>query len=309
MSRLLDDLLDVARITQDKLELKLAAVDLAETVRDAVETVRAALDEREIHLDVEVAQHPLTVRGDRTRLQQVEANLLANAARFSPRGGRVSLRVGAEGEQAVIRVADQGKGIESGMLGRVFDLFVQVQDDAEPANRGLGVGLTLERSIVALHGGTVEAHSEGLGRGAEFVVRLPLLAGAEAAPDDDVGAANAGSPRTILVVEDLEDSRETLKELLQLRGFRVITAADGEEGLTAIRRRRPDVALIDIGLPKLNGYDLARQARATPNLPPIRLVAITGWGQAEDVERAKDAGFDDHLVKPVDLDKLARIIS
>jgi two-component system CheB/CheR fusion protein len=306
MSRLLDDLLDVARITQDKLEMKLATLDLADCIGDAVETVRALLSERRIQLDVEITDRPLHVRGDRTRLQQVQANLLANAARFSPEGARVRLRAGREDGQAVVRIEDQGKGIDPALLERVFDLFVQAADDSEPAKRGLGVGLTLVRSIVNLHGGTVEAQSEGLGRGAHFVVRLPLLDDAELAAGDGFAT---GTTSTVLVVEDLEDSRETLRELLQAKGYRVITAADGEEGLNAIRRRRPDVALVDIGLPKLNGYELARQARATPNLPPIRLIAVTGWGQTEDVERAKDAGFDDHLVKPLDLDKLARVLS
>jgi CheY-like chemotaxis protein len=239
-------------------------------------------------------------------LEQVVTNLLANAVKYTPAGGEITVSVRRDGDHAVLAVRDTGVGIRPELLPRVLDLFVQSDRSLERSGGGLGIGLSLVRQLVELHGGTVEAASAGPGRGSTFTVRLPVLA-APADADDAARPAVAGPPRRVLVIEDNDDAREMLRNLLRLFGHEVHEACDGAVGLEEARRLRPDAALIDIGLPGMDGYEVARRIRA--DLPGARLVALTGYGQPEDRERALAAGFDVHLVKPVDPDQLQRLLA
>jgi CheY-like chemotaxis protein/two-component sensor histidine kinase len=304
MVRLVDDLLDVSRITRGKLELQRERVDLAAVVGSALETSRPLIDASKHQISVSLPQRPLTLEADAVRLAQVVSNLLNNAAKYTPEGGRIWLSAEAEAGSAVIRVRDTGLGIPGEMLGRVFDMFMQMDQSLERAQGGLGIGLTLVKRLVEMHGGTVEAHSDGPGKGSELVVRLPLAAG-EAETDAlarAAGDARKQPPpsRRILVVDDNQDSADTLAMLLELHGNEVQVAYDGPEALAAARDFGPEVVFLDIGLPGMDGYEVARQMRAEPLLGKAMLVAQTGWGQEEDKQRALDAGFDHHLTKPVD---------
>ncbi|HUG93920.1 MAG TPA: ATP-binding protein, partial [Planctomycetaceae bacterium] len=308
MKRLLDDLLDVTRISQGKIELRREAVDLAAVVDEAVEAVGAVLEEGGHHLDLQLPAGPVPVDGDAVRLQQVLVNLLTNAARYSDRGGRIQVVLAPEQTQAVLRVRDEGIGMSADELTRIFEPFVQAAQARSRAAGGLGVGLSLVRSLVELHGGTVTAHSKGPGLGSEFAVRLPLCR--SGAPPLDVAAEDdeAASLR-VLVVEDNADVRSMLKTLLELDGFEVEIAAEGRRAIELIETRRPDVALVDIGLPECDGYEVARRVRSDPRNAETYLVALTGYGSPQDRRRALDAGFDAHLSKPVDYQKLSAFIS
>ncbi len=307
MTRLLDDLLDVSRITQNKLELRREQTDLTRIVEYAVDTLRGLLEQRENQLLLDIPSTPLLVYGDPDRLQQVQANLLSNAAKYSAPGKRIWLTLGQDNDHAVISVRDEGAGIAKEMLERIFDLFVQMEQKADRTLGGMGVGLTLVRSIVAMHGGSVAAHSEGPGTGSEFIVRLPLLRDATQRSPDAQHNLPAPAALRILIVEDMEASRTSLQVLLELQGYQVMTAVDGAEGLAVARRELPDVALVDIGLPVMDGYELARRLRQEAACQGIYLVALTGYGQAADVERAREAGFDEHIVKPLDHDRLKKL--
>lgn len=314
MTRLLDDLLDVSRITQRKIKLRKSLVDLRKTVEDAVQSVRVLADERRIDIEVDVSEDPLWVHGDAARLQQVQANLLTNAVKYSPPGSRVQLSLLPEHAFAVVRVADCGAGIAPEMLDRVFEMFVQSEEALARSDGGMGVGLTLVRNLVELHGGTVVAHSEGLGRGSEFEVRLPLAdpAGREsdAASRSATGTNNTVRVERIVIIEDQEDNRNMLTSLLELEGVEVHAAATGLAGLELIERVRPDAAIVDIGLPEMDGYEVARRIRASDNSSSqIKLIALTGYGQPQDVKRTQDAGFDHHLVKPLQPDQLAQALT
>lgn len=308
MARLLDDLLDVSRITQNKIDIRKQVLDLRTTVEDAVQSVQPMIEQRQQVLSVQVTDRPLFVEGDPSRLQQIQVNLLNNAAKYTPPGEQVWLTLENDQGQAVIRVRDNGVGIEPQMLEGVFDLFVQGHDSLDRSCGGMGVGLTLVRSIVELHGGQVRAYSAGPGSGSEFVVRLPLTS---APPPVATNSQPSTPPRklTVLIVEDNRDSREMLRAMLELDGHQVLTAADGREGLSVLEQQLPDLAIIDIGLPLLNGYDLARQARANDRLDSVLIVALTGYGQRVDQEQALRAGFDEHLTKPLQPADLARILT
>jgi len=315
MTRLLDDLLDVSRIGNGKIELKRRIVDLRDVARDALLAIEALLTSRSQHLEVSLWEEPLPVDGDPVRLAQVLENLLQNAGKYTDPGGHIRLAGRCEQAEIVVTVEDDGIGIAPEMLPRIFDMFVQADQASDRALGGLWLGLTLVRSLVELHGGSVSAASEGPGRGSTFVVRLPAAAGAlESHPvpraRDGVPAnreeAAPRPPLDVVVVEDNSDIRESLKALLELRGCTVREAEDGRTGLDLIRARPPAVALVDIGLPGLDGYGLARELRATPN--QTCLVAMTGYGRPEDRRLALDAGFDAHLVKPVDFDDLSRLL-
>jgi len=314
MTRLLDDLLDVSRITQKKIKLRKSLVDLRKTVEDALQSVRVLADERRMEIEVDVSEGPLWVHGDAARLQQVQANLLTNAVKYSLAGSRVQLTLRREHDSAVVRVADSGTGIAPDMLDRVFEMFVQSEDALARSDGGMGVGLTLVRNLVELHGGTVVAHSEGLGRGSEFEVRLPLADPAEresdAASRSATGTNDAVRVERVVIIEDQEDNRNMLTSLLELEGVEVHAAATGIEGLELIDRVRPDAAIIDIGLPEMDGYEVARRIRASDNsCSQIKLIALTGYGQPQDVKRTQDAGFDHHLVKPLQPDRLAQVLA
>ncbi len=308
MTRLVDDLLDVARIAQGKLELRKAPLDLRAALEQAVQMNAPLLEARRHRLSVRLPAGPLCVEADQARLIQVFVNLLNNAAKYTPEGGEVALAADREGEEAVVRVKDNGTGIAAEMLPHIFELFTQIDVGAERPQGGLGIGLTLVRRLVELHGGSIAAASPGVGRGSEFVVRLP----ASAAAPRQTGPAGAGgqaSPaRHVLVVEDSRDGRESLALLLRMLGHRVDVAEDGPRGVEVALAGRPEVALIDIGLPKLDGYEVASRVRAGLG-GGVLLVALTGYGQPEDRERAADAGFDDHLTKPVELEELQRLLA
>jgi CheY-like chemotaxis protein/anti-sigma regulatory factor (Ser/Thr protein kinase) len=261
-------------------------------------------------LHVALPNEPIYVHADPARLSQVIGNLLANAIKFTEPGGVIHLRVERDNDRAVIRVADNGIGIAADQLSRIFELFTQVDTSLERSRGGLGIGLTLLKTLVEMHDGTVEAHSAGLGRGSEFVVRLPIVV---AAPDELASPARTEPTRLerrrILVVDDNRDSAESLAMLLSLSGSDTQVAFDGLEALRAAEELRPNIILCDIGLPKLNGYEVARKIREQPWGRSIVLIALTGWGQDEDRRRSSEAGFDGHLVKPVELGALTKLLS
>ena len=310
MARLVDDLLDVSRITRGTIELRHGTVDLAQLARQVAQNTRPLMESHGHTFEVSIPEEAIWLRADATRLEQVFANLLTNAAKYTPDGGEIRLTCWIEDDEAVVRVQDSGRGIPPEMLPRVFELFTQVSPTIDRAQGGLGLGLTLVRRLVEMHGGEVTAYSAGLGQGAEFVVRLPLASPRQsgALPDHRVPTAGPPPSKRILIVEDNVDSRETLRDLLELWGHEVAVAPDGDAGFAAFSANPPDVALIDIGLPGLSGYDLTRQIRSAGVSAPLRLVALTGYGQPEDRRRALEAGFDDHLVKPLDPEKLRQLL-
>ena len=309
MTDLVNDLLDVSRVTRGLAEIEKEDLDVAAVVNGAIEQVRPLLDMKRHELRVEQWQQPLHVSGDRTRLVQVVSNILNNAAKYTPSGGQIALRVTSEGGEAVIAVSDNGQGIEPQVLPYIFDLFTQAERTPDRSQGGLGIGLALVKSLVALHGGRVAAFSQGPNKGSEFVIRLPLLSSSEAQetrqPPDQ---ANEGAVR-VLVVDDNADAAQMLATLLEAHGHLVSVEYDGTSGLARALRERPEVMLLDIGLPDMDGHELARRLRSSPETANAMLIALTGYGQSEDRERARQAGFDRHLVKPADLSELLRILA
>jgi two-component system CheB/CheR fusion protein len=309
MARLLDDLLDATRVTQNKIELRRQIVDLRAVTHDALDALGGAIKESGIQLRVDVPDHQIPVDGDPTRLQQIASNLLNNACKYTQPGGRVDLSLRRQNGDALFTVRDDGVGISSDMLPKVFDLFVQAPRSLDRAQGGLGLGLTVVKSLVTLHGGTVSAESAGSGAGSTFSVRLPLAHadaedGTRSTPPQPVPARNL----KIVVVEDNEDSRELLCQLLTQFGFTCLAAPDGLEGFRLIREQKPDVAIIDIGLPEIDGFALARKIREQSELAKIHLIALTGYGQSADRDAAKSAGFDTHVVKPIRSKQLLEIL-
>ncbi|WP_165250914.1 PAS domain S-box protein [Paludisphaera soli] len=309
--RLVDDLMDVSRVTSGKVVLRRERVELREIVEAAVETSRQMIDGGGHELVVRVPEGPLPLDADRTRLVQVVSNLLNNAAKYTPQGGRIEVSAALEGAAVAIRVADDGIGVPAEMLPRIFDMFTQVGASLDRAQGGLGIGLTLVRRLVELHGGSVSAESAGAGKGSAFLVRLPLAldlgrdpdrrAVVRAADPSAEGDAGPGAGRvTILVVDDNRDSAESLAALLTMKGHEVRTAHDGPEALRVLADFRPRLVLLDLGLPGMSGYEVARRVRESPALRGVELAALTGWGQDEDRRRTREAGFNHHLVKPAD---------
>jgi signal transduction histidine kinase len=306
MVRLVDDLMEVSRITRGKIELHLAPVLLDAVIDDAVELSRPMMERAGHTLEVQTSGEPLVVRGDAVRLTQVFSNLLNNAAKYTPAGGRVKLVAQAQQRHAVVTVSDTGTGLAPEMLKSIFDMFVQVSGTAREAQGGLGIGLTLVKSLVELHGGTVEAASEGLGRGATFTVRLPLSRNGAAPPGPRrVLSQDGWAPvieRTVLVVDDNRDAADSLAELLRSLGAVVLVAYGGEEALRLAQANPAlDTAVLDIGMPGMDGCELARRLRAQREGAPLTLFALTGWGQQGYRERIAAAGFDHHLLKPLNL--------
>jgi PAS domain S-box-containing protein len=303
LKRLIDDLLDAARVRIGKIVLERRPVNLAEAVEQALSVVRgSASGGRHV---VETLLDPVGVDADPVRLDQIILNLLTNATKYTPAGRAIRVQTYAEGDRGVLRIEDEGVGMAADVLPRIFGLFVQAQRTLDRAHGGLGIGLTLVRMLVELHGGTVTADSPGSGLGSVFTVRLPRVA-----LPSKTQVETARLPtirRRVLIVEDNDDAREMLKILLEQEGHEVYEAVDGTEGVRAASRLRPDLALVDLGLPILDGFEVARFIRRQDHQPQ-RLVALTGYGQAEDRERALRAGFDDHLVKPVDPDRLAELL-
>jgi PAS domain S-box-containing protein len=301
MARLVDDLLDMSRITRGRIELRTELVELAPIVQQAVEAARSLYASMHHQLTVTIPDRPIYLNADRARLAQIIGNLLNNAAKFTDRGGSVWLSVSEEDGTAVIRVRDTGIGLAADELPRIFDMFTQVDTTLERSRDGLGIGLTLVKTLVEMQNGTVEARSEGPGLGSEFTVRIPIVVDASSLqPAPGVEAPMRGQGQRILIVDDSQDGAESLSLLLQVNGYETHKAYDGIEAVAAAERLRPDAILLDIGLPRLNGYEACRRIRQQAWGARILLVALTGWGMDEDRDRSREAGFDTHLVKPVD---------
>jgi signal transduction histidine kinase len=312
LTRLVDDLLDVSRITRGKISLAREPVEVATLIARAVETVAPLIDERGHQLAVQAPAEPLLLYGDLLRLTQALGNVLGNAAKYTNRGGHILLRVQHGGDEVEFRVSDDGVGIPAERLPLIFDLFTQLDSRSDYAQSGLGIGLALVRRLMEMHGGTVTAASEGSGRGSEFTIRLPLLRAA-AVPARATASAARGElatvvGRRILVADDNPDALASLAAVLQLQGHEVFSAANGTQALECADRYRPEVALLDIGMPLLDGYEVARRIRAQPWGAQVTLLALTGWGQEPDRRRSQSAGFDQHLVKPLDLARLNELL-
>ncbi len=308
MARLVDDLLDVSRISRGVLELRRQRVALAEIVEASVDACREAIQAQGHNLRVSVPMEPVELEADRQRLVQVLTNLISNATKYTPPGGEIELTAAASARLLEVAVKDNGIGIPPARLTEIFDLFTQVDRSFEQQG-GLGIGLTLVRQLVELHGGTITARSEGIGHGSEFALKLPVVATAAAAAAVSPGPVRASKPRRILLADDNHDAVESLTLLLQIAGHEVHTAFDGEAAISSAEKLRPEVALLDIGMPKANGYEVARRIREHPWGKQIYLVAITGWGQGADKRRAQEAGFDAQLVKPVAPEDLNRLLA
>jgi len=310
---LVDDLLDVSRISQGKVQLRVERADLNQAVHAALETTRPVVQSAGHTLDVRLPPPAtLMVDADVTRLSQVIANLLNNAAKYTPEGGRIVVSATREGDQAVLTVSDSGVGIPVDFIPRVFDLFAQVDSSMARAQGGLGIGLALVKRLVDLHGGTVQARSEGVNQGSEFTVRLPLSRGTaeprRGAVEQPLPATPAADVR-VLIVDDNVDGAQTLAEVLMLEGHATQTAYDGAQALSAVQSFRPRVVILDIGLPDMSGHEVARRIRMQPGGDAVTLIALSGWGQDEDRRKSADAGFDLHLVKPVDFQALMAAVA
>lgn len=313
MVRLVDDLLDISRVTSGKIRLRPELIDLREAIKVAVEATRPTIEAGQHLLTIQLPEKPLTLRADSTRVAQVVGNLLTNAAKYTPQGGRIEVSLDREEGFAIIRVADNGVGIPADMLPKVFDLFTQVGKHLDRAQGGLGIGLALVKKLVEFHGGSVRAESEGSGKGSTFTIRLSMSEVViESSPLDSEVSKTAPVPsqqiRRVLVVDDNTDAAESLAELLALRGHEVQTAHSGSDALATASRFRPAVVFLDIGLPGMNGYEVAQALRADECCADVVLVALTGWGSEEDRKRSKEAGFDLHLVKPVESSHLQTVL-
>jgi signal transduction histidine kinase/DNA-binding response OmpR family regulator len=312
ISRLLDDLLDLSRITRDRLELRKQRIELARIIEAAVQISRPLIDEFEHDLTVSIPSEPIAIDADELRLAQVFSNLLNNAAKYTEPGGKIWLTAERQETNIIIRVKDTGIGIPDDKLSEVFEMFSQLQRSLEQTRQGLGVGLTLVKRLVEMHGGRIEVRSDGPGKGSEFIVRLPIMLGSapEAKPpviNGDVQSRT--SPLRILIADDHVISNESLARVLELMGHEIHSAYDGEEAFRAAEQFEPRVALLDIGMPKLNGYDLCRRIREQPWGKTMILVALTGWGGERDRQRGLEAGFNGHLTKPVPPEQLEKLIA
>lgn len=308
MSRLLDDLLDVSRITHGKIELRRSTIDLRATIEQAISVVRRSVDDADLNLSVEIADERLMVDGDPARLEQVTVNLLTNAIKYTQSGGNIGLQLYGDGNQAVIEVQDSGAGIPAGKLDEIFSLFYQSDETLDRSNGGMGVGLTLVKAVVEMHGGEVSAKSDGKGAGSCFRVTIPLALHVPSEEVDPVLPAKS-KISTVVLVEDIDDAREMLAALLSLNGLEVHQARDGVEGLALIKSTRPDAAIIDIGLPGMDGHEVAQRLRSDASFANLPLVALTGYGQDTDRQAVTASGYDLHLVKPLNPQKLDHILA
>lgn len=306
--RLIDDLLDVSRVSQGKIELRRERLTLQDVAQAAIETARPLIDQSRHHFETDLPEAPVWVEGDLTRLAQITANLLNNAAKYTPEGGRITLSLMREGKDAVVRVSDTGLGIDPDMLPRVFELFTQIDQNMHRAQGGLGIGLALAQRLAVMHGGEIRAESEGRDRGARFDLRLPL---AEEASGADRTTYTQASPRplNVLVVDDNREAARTTGWMLELNGHRIRTVHDGVAALDAAANDRPDAILLDIGMPGMNGYEVCRRLRSQPALKGTVIIAQTGFGQEGDRKQAFEAGFDHHLTKPVNYDTLKLLLA
>jgi signal transduction histidine kinase len=320
MVRLIDDLLDVSRITRNRLELKLEQVELANVLHDAVEACRPHCERAGHALTIVLPPEPIYLRADPTRLVQIFGNLLTNACKYTKPGGHIWLTAARQGNEVIVSVKDTGIGIPPVMLPKVFDLFTQIDNSLERSAGGLGIGLSLAKRLTEMHEGNVTAHSEGQDQGSEFIVRLPISSGVSsseassavamsAPPQPAADKSRSAGARRILVVDDTRDSADSLAMLLKITGHETQTAHNGLEAIEKAESYRPNVILLDIGMPKMNGYDACRAIRGQPWGQDIKMIALTGWGQEEDRRKSKDAGFDGHLVKPVDISALLALLA
>ena len=309
MIRLVDDLLDLNRITHDRLELRRSEVELAEVIQQAVEVARPLVDSASHHLTIDLPDEPIYLNADRARLAQLFGNLLNNSCKYTRPGGIVSVTAQRDGDEVVVSVKDNGAGIPEDKLDSIFDMFMQVDGTSDRSQGGLGIGLTLVKRLTEMHGGSIEAHSAGEGQGSEFIVRLPVLSRSAVAEKSGPGVESSSQPqRRVLIVDDNHDSADSLAMLMELTGNKTYMAHDGVEAFEAIERHRPEVVLLDIGLPGLDGHEVCRRVRKQPWGKDIVMIALTGWGQEDDRRRSEEAGFNGHLVKPVDYDKLLELL-
>jgi PAS domain S-box-containing protein len=310
LARLIDDLLDVSRVRTGKVELRKSRVDLNALVGHAVDGIRPLSEDQGHTLSVSLPPEPVWVEVDPNRIEQVLANLLSNAVKFTETGGHLSLTVERHAQEVLVHVKDDGLGIATDLLPRIFDLFIQGDRSLDRSRDGLGIGLTLSQRLVELHGGTLEAHSEGTGRGSEFVVRLPAFLQLAAPDEEPVHRDEPPSrPLRVLVVDDSVDTTELLGALLEMAGHSIEVAHTGPAALDAAALFRPDAVILDIGLPGLDGYQVASRLREDPLCKDVMLIAATGYGQEDDLRRSREAGFDRHLVKPIDPNDLRRLLS
>jgi PAS domain S-box-containing protein len=309
MVRLVDDLLDINRITHDRLELRRHELELSAVLQQALEVARPLVDAAGHNLLVDIPAEPIYLNADPARLAQVFGNLINNSCRYTRPGGNIWVSAERSGDEVIVTVKDNGVGIPSDQLASIFDMFTQVKQTSERTQGGLGIGLTLAKRLVEMHGGSVEARSEGQGKGSEFEVRLPILTEVthQATPASSTTPPPSAS-RRILVVDDNVDSAESLTMLLEITGNQTYIAHDGIEALEVADRYRPEIVLLDIGLPRLNGYEVCRRIRTQSWGKDIKVIALTGWGQDEDRRKSQEAGFDGHLVKPVNYDELIRLL-
>jgi two-component system CheB/CheR fusion protein len=311
MVRLIDDLLDVSRISRNKLELRRARVELAPIIRQAVEACRHLAAKADHDVSLTLPPETIHLHADMVRLVQVFGNLLTNACKYTEPGGKIGLTVERQGSDAVVTVKDTGVGIPADMLAKVFDMFTQIDRSLERSQGGLGIGLSLVKRLVEMHEGSVSAHSDGQGRGSEFVVRLPVLLDAptEESPSEPGVPSESIAAHRILVVDDQRETATLLAKLLEMSGHTTQAAFDGVEAVEAAEKFRPDIILLDIGLPRLNGYDACRKIREQPWGKDMVLIAVTGWGQEGDRQKSKDAGFSGHLVKPVKYEHIVTLLA
>ena len=309
MVRLVDDLLDLNRITYDRLELRRSEVELSSVIQQAVEVARPLIDAAGHDLTVELPDEPIYLNADRTRLAQVFGNLLNNSSKYTKPNGRIWLSAKRVDDEVLVTVKDNGAGIPQDKLDRIFDMFMQVDLTAERSQGGLGIGLTLVKRLAEMHGGSIEARSAGEGQGSEFIVHLPVLSKPSVAAQPALAASEPSPERRILIVDDNLDAADSLAMLLEITGNKTYMAHDGVEAVEAIEEHRPEVVLLDIGLPRLTGHEVCRHVREQPWGKGIVMIALTGWGQEDDRRKSEEAGFNGHLVKPVDYDKLLELLS
>jgi len=308
MVRLVDDLLDLNRITHNRLELRKDVTDLGTVIEQAVEAVRPLAEASGLEISVRWPAAPIRLSADAVRLGQVFGNLLNNACKYTDRGGTITVRVDRSADEAVVTVADTGAGIPADRLHGIFEMFAQVETSRDRSQGGLGIGLTLVRRLVEMHGGSVDARSAGAAQGSEFIVRLPIVQQPHAVAARPPVGTGPIERRRMLVVDDNRDAAGSLAMLLELDGHAIVTAYDGASAYSAAESHRPEVALLDIGLPGIDGYELARRFRESEQTRAIRLVAVTGWGQDTDRQRARDAGFDAHFTKPAEPGMLLAVL-
>ena len=311
LTRIVNDLLDLSRLVSGKIVLKRQIIDLADAVHQAMETVRAASTRHKVAVEIRPATTPLPVDVDPVRTDQIITNVLTNAVKYTPEGGHVVVTLEREGDRAVVRVTDDGVGIAPDRIGTIFELFAQAENAIGRAQGGMGIGLALVRNLLHLHGGTITAKSDGIGKGSEFAVQFPIAVPGELAVEPDRRVARAsgdGLPRRIVIVEDNVDVRELLRLKLHRLGHAVDAVGDGHAGVTAIVDGKPDLALVDIGLPGLDGYEVASQVRQSLG-PDVVLVAVSGFGQPDDKRKALEAGFDEHITKPADVTDIENLLA